>query len=250
MPLANELSSLYDTDQVISSTVSEYKEGIRAVPLAISATSIKFRSRFGPGPACDSVPIKFYSRPVRNSLSHPAFNPDFVTSHNSDLDEAGSEGAEKMLQLTNADFCQRSISQKFRNTEIQFWKTGGVYRPAGVRAGGFNFVETPSGYPFRRKSVQLIAGVKRRALGLQGNTKSQGPAITDSGPSSSRAAVSPPEIASDRIARRRASRRAHKAILLRRSGRDVNGQRLIRIRDDYRSSGQLSSNPDLGPRRA
>ncbi|GBP80551.1 hypothetical protein EVAR_39421_1 [Eumeta japonica] len=108
-----------------------------------------------------------------------------------------------MLQLTNADFCQRSISQKFRNTEIQFWKTGGVYRPAGVRAGVL-FCGNPSGYPFRRKSVQLIAGVKRRALGLQGNTKSQGPAITDSGPSSSRAAVSPPEIASDRIARRRA----------------------------------------------
>ncbi|GBP47553.1 hypothetical protein EVAR_40109_1 [Eumeta japonica] len=47
--------------------------------------------RFGAGPAHDSVPIRFYSRPVRNSLPHPAFNPDFVTSHNSDLDEARSK---------------------------------------------------------------------------------------------------------------------------------------------------------------
>ncbi|GBP35621.1 hypothetical protein EVAR_33824_1 [Eumeta japonica] len=46
--------------------------------------------RFGPGPAYDSVPIRFYSRPVRNSLPHPAFNPDFATSHNSDLKEAGT----------------------------------------------------------------------------------------------------------------------------------------------------------------
>ncbi|GBP58519.1 hypothetical protein EVAR_33869_1 [Eumeta japonica] len=47
--------------------------------------------RFGPGPACDSVPIRFYSRPVRNSLPHPAFNPDFATSHNSALDDAESK---------------------------------------------------------------------------------------------------------------------------------------------------------------
>ncbi|GBP32828.1 E3 ubiquitin-protein ligase SIAH1 [Eumeta japonica] len=40
---------------------------------------------FGPGPACNSVLIRFYSRPFRNSLSHPAFNPDFATSHNSTL---------------------------------------------------------------------------------------------------------------------------------------------------------------------
>ncbi|GBP87344.1 hypothetical protein EVAR_17489_1 [Eumeta japonica] len=40
--------------------------------------------RFGPGPASDSVPIRFYSRPVRNSLPHIAFNPDFATSHDSD----------------------------------------------------------------------------------------------------------------------------------------------------------------------
>ncbi|GBP42855.1 hypothetical protein EVAR_27208_1 [Eumeta japonica] len=44
---------------------------------------------FAPDPACDSVPIRFYSRPVHNSLQHSAFNPDFATSHNSDLDEAG-----------------------------------------------------------------------------------------------------------------------------------------------------------------
>ncbi|GBP84605.1 hypothetical protein EVAR_55309_1 [Eumeta japonica] len=47
--------------------------------------------RFGPGPACGSVPIRFYSCDVRNSLPHPAFNPDFATSHNSDLDEAGGK---------------------------------------------------------------------------------------------------------------------------------------------------------------
>ncbi|GBP65119.1 hypothetical protein EVAR_5265_1 [Eumeta japonica] len=46
---------------------------------------------FGPGPAGDSVPIRFYSRAVRNSLPHPALNSDFGTSHNSDLDEAGSK---------------------------------------------------------------------------------------------------------------------------------------------------------------
>ncbi|GBP27318.1 hypothetical protein EVAR_18789_1 [Eumeta japonica] len=44
--------------------------------------------RVGPGPACDSVPTRFYSRPVRNSLPHLAFNLDFATSHNSDVDEA------------------------------------------------------------------------------------------------------------------------------------------------------------------
>ncbi|GBP44348.1 hypothetical protein EVAR_31243_1 [Eumeta japonica] len=44
--------------------------------------------RFGPGPACDSVPIRFYTRPVRNSLLHAAFEPDFATSHNANLDEA------------------------------------------------------------------------------------------------------------------------------------------------------------------
>ncbi|GBP92198.1 hypothetical protein EVAR_62686_1 [Eumeta japonica] len=47
--------------------------------------------RFGPGPACDSVPIRFYSRSVRDSLPHSAFNTDFSISHNSDLDEAGSK---------------------------------------------------------------------------------------------------------------------------------------------------------------
>ncbi|GBP33840.1 hypothetical protein EVAR_20951_1 [Eumeta japonica] len=46
--------------------------------------------RFSPDAACDSVPIRFYSRPVRNSLPHPAFNPGFATSHNSNLDEVGS----------------------------------------------------------------------------------------------------------------------------------------------------------------
>ncbi|GBP78668.1 hypothetical protein EVAR_53487_1 [Eumeta japonica] len=35
------------------------------------------------------IPIRFYSRPVRNSLPGPAFNPDFATSHNSDLTKPG-----------------------------------------------------------------------------------------------------------------------------------------------------------------
>ncbi|GBP08318.1 hypothetical protein EVAR_72543_1 [Eumeta japonica] len=38
--------------------------------------------RYGPGPACDSVPNRFYSYPVRNSRPHPTFNPNFATSHN------------------------------------------------------------------------------------------------------------------------------------------------------------------------
>ncbi|GBP47546.1 Arf-GAP with coiled-coil, ANK repeat and PH domain-containing protein 2 [Eumeta japonica] len=51
--------------------------------------------RFGPGPARDSVPIRFYSCPVRNSLPYPASNSDCATSHNSDLGEAGN--SEEML---------------------------------------------------------------------------------------------------------------------------------------------------------
>ncbi|GBP46426.1 hypothetical protein EVAR_95126_1 [Eumeta japonica] len=55
---------------------------------------------FGPGPACDSAPIRFYSRPVRNSLSHPTFNTDFATSHNSDLDEAGTKN---LIEISDGD---------------------------------------------------------------------------------------------------------------------------------------------------
>ncbi|GBP65074.1 Facilitated trehalose transporter Tret1 [Eumeta japonica] len=58
--------------------------------------------RFGPGAACDSVPIRFYSRIVRNSLPHPAFNPDFATSHNSDLDEAENTADADMAVDGNA----------------------------------------------------------------------------------------------------------------------------------------------------
>ncbi|GBP27346.1 hypothetical protein EVAR_18820_1 [Eumeta japonica] len=47
--------------------------------------------RVGPGPACDSVPTRFYSRPVRNSLPHSAINLNFATSYDSDLDEAESK---------------------------------------------------------------------------------------------------------------------------------------------------------------
>ncbi|GBP39610.1 hypothetical protein EVAR_26693_1 [Eumeta japonica] len=46
--------------------------------------------RFDPGPSCGSVPIRFHSRPVRNSLPHSAFNSDLATSHNSYLYEAGT----------------------------------------------------------------------------------------------------------------------------------------------------------------
>ncbi|GBP15077.1 Multiple inositol polyphosphate phosphatase 1 [Eumeta japonica] len=46
--------------------------------------------RLGPGPGGNLVPIRFYSHPVRNFLPYRAFNPDFATSHNSDLDKAGS----------------------------------------------------------------------------------------------------------------------------------------------------------------
>ncbi|GBP06925.1 hypothetical protein EVAR_4373_1 [Eumeta japonica] len=63
--------------------------------------------RFGPGSACDSVPIRFYSRPVRNSLPHPAFNPDFATSHNSDLVEAGSKGSRYIAAPPGGELRQR-----------------------------------------------------------------------------------------------------------------------------------------------
>ncbi|GBP38836.1 hypothetical protein EVAR_33587_1 [Eumeta japonica] len=64
-------------------------------------------SVFSPGPACDSVPIRFYSRPVRNSLPNPAFNPDFATNHNSDLDEAGSQEVACHVK-NNVDVAERT----------------------------------------------------------------------------------------------------------------------------------------------
>ncbi|GBP49518.1 hypothetical protein EVAR_45494_1 [Eumeta japonica] len=50
----------------------------------------QFRSPSRSRSGLHSVPIRLYSRPVSNSLPHPAFNPYFATSHNSDLDEAGN----------------------------------------------------------------------------------------------------------------------------------------------------------------
>ncbi|GBP90101.1 hypothetical protein EVAR_60238_1 [Eumeta japonica] len=60
-------------------------------PAPTSVFDPSFVLRFGPGPACDSVPIRFYSSPVHNFLPHSAFNPDLATNQNSDLDEAGSK---------------------------------------------------------------------------------------------------------------------------------------------------------------
>ncbi|GBP41151.1 hypothetical protein EVAR_31276_1 [Eumeta japonica] len=60
-------------------------------PVSTSVSDPSYVLRFGPGPDCDSVPIRFYSRPVRNSLPHPTFNPVLATSYSSDLDEAGSK---------------------------------------------------------------------------------------------------------------------------------------------------------------
>ncbi|GBP22633.1 hypothetical protein EVAR_13913_1 [Eumeta japonica] len=78
---------------------------------------------FGPGPACDSVPNKFNSRPVRNSLPYPAFNPDFATSHNSDLDEAGKQKA----------LVAESLARCFRIESFQFDRRGG-YSSGGTVA--------------------------------------------------------------------------------------------------------------------
>ncbi|GBP70770.1 hypothetical protein EVAR_50876_1 [Eumeta japonica] len=81
-----------------------------------SRPPIRFRPssvlRFGPGPACDSVPIRFYSRSVRNSLPHSAFNPDFATSHNFDLDEAGIT-SDFTPALVSAGACRCEGSVRF-----------------------------------------------------------------------------------------------------------------------------------------
>ncbi|GBP86520.1 hypothetical protein EVAR_62958_1 [Eumeta japonica] len=81
---------------------------------------------FGHAPVCDSVPIRFYSCPVRNFFPHPAFNLDFATSHNSDLIEASARGRPIIVEWErDAAFggpLSRSVTHRYVTERYTFSK--------------------------------------------------------------------------------------------------------------------------------